>query len=116
MRTPMMDNTAALRFWVRLLLYSAELAASLWLAYELRFDFTVGPVAAQERMVVLLWLVPVQLVLLALLQQMSPLLGYFSTPDLGRMFYALVLSAGVAMGMWFALSAGYAPPRSVILI
>ena len=63
----------------------------------------VGPAAAQERLVVLLWLVPLQLVLLALFLQLSPLLGYFSTPDLARMFYALVISAGVAMGVWFAL-------------
>ena len=57
-----------------------------------------------------------QLVLLALFLQLSPLLGYLSTPDLGRMFCALIISAGVAMGMWLLLGAGYAPPRSVILI
>ena len=111
-----MNMPPALRIWVRLLLYASELAASLWLAYELRFDFMVGPVSAQERLVVLSWLVPLQLVLLALFLQFSPLLGYFSTPDLARMFYALVISAGMAMGVWFALGAGYAPPRSVILI
>jgi FlaA1/EpsC-like NDP-sugar epimerase len=111
-----MDMPPALRIWVRLLLYASELAASLWLAYELRFDFMVGPVSGHERLVVLLWLVPLQLVLLALFHQLSPLLGYFSTPDLARMFYALIISAGVAMGVWLALGAGYAPPRSVILI
>jgi hypothetical protein len=116
MRTPLMDMPPALRISVRLLLYASELAASLWLAYELRFDFTVGPVSAQERLVVLLWLVPLQLVLLALFLQLSPLLGYFSTPDLARMFYSLVISAAMAMGAWLALGAGYAPPRSVILI
>jgi FlaA1/EpsC-like NDP-sugar epimerase len=111
-----MNMPPALRIWVRLLLYGSELAASLWLAYELRFDFMVGPVSAQERLVVLSWLVPLQLVLLALFLQFSPLLGYFSTPDLGRMCYALVISAALAMGLWFALGAPYAPPRSVILI
>ena len=111
-----MNMPPALRTWVRLLLYGSELAASLWLAYELRFDFMVSPVYAQERLVVLSWLVPLQLALLALLRQFSPLLGYFSTPDLNRMFYALVLSAGLAMGVWLALGAPYAPPRSVILI
>ena len=116
MRTPIMDLPPALRIWVRLLLYASELAASLWLAYELRFDFLVGPDSAQERLVVLLWLVPLQLVLLALFLQLSPLLGYFSTPDLARMVYALVISAGMAMGVWLALGAPYAPPRSVILI
>jgi FlaA1/EpsC-like NDP-sugar epimerase len=111
-----MDLPPALRIWVRLLLYASELAASLWLAYELRFDFLIGAASAQERMLVLLWLVPLQLVLLALFQQLSPLLGYFSTPDLSRMVYALVISAAMAMGMWSAVGAGYAPPRSVIVI
>jgi len=111
-----MDLPPALRIWVRLLLYAAGLAACLWLAYELRFDFNVGPVAAQERLVVLRWLVPLQLVLLALFLQLSPLLGYFSTPDLVRMFYALLVSAAVATGLWLALGAPYAPPRSVIII
>jgi hypothetical protein len=69
-----MDLPLALRVWVRLLLYAAELAASLWLAYDLRFDFLVGPASAQERLVVLSWLVPLQLVLLALFLQFSPLL------------------------------------------
>jgi FlaA1/EpsC-like NDP-sugar epimerase len=116
MRTRLMDLPPALRIWVRLLLYAAGLAACLWLAYELRFDFNVGPVAAQERLVVLRWLVPLQLVLLALFLQLSPLLGYFSTPDLVRMFYALLVSAAVATGLWLALGAPYAPPRSVIII
>jgi len=105
-----------LRIWVWLGLYAAELAASVWLAYELRFDFTVSAAWAQERLVVLAWLVPLELVLLALFQQFSPLLGYFSTPDLGRIGYALVLGAAAALGAWFALGTGYAPPRSVILI
>jgi len=53
MSTRLMDLSPALRIWVRLLLYAAELAASLWLAYELRFDFMVGPDSAEERLVVL---------------------------------------------------------------
>src|SRR5208282_3786213 len=116
MSTRLMDLPPALRVWVRLLLYAAELAASLWLAYDLRFDFLVGPASAQERLVVLSWLVPLQLVLLALFLQFSPLLGYFSTPDLARMCHALGISAALAMGMWSALGAGYASPRSVIMI
>jgi FlaA1/EpsC-like NDP-sugar epimerase len=116
MSTRLMDLPPALRVWVRLLLYAAELAASLWLAYDLRFDFLVGPASAQERLVVLSWLVPLQLVLLALFLQFSPLLGYLSTPDLARMCYALGISAALAMGMWSALGAGYASPRGVIMI
>src|SRR5580658_368733 len=108
------DLAQRMRFWVLLLLYAIELTASLWLAYDLRFDFQVDPVSSQERMFVLLWLVPLQLVLLGLFQQLTPLLGYFSTPDLARMFHALIISAIVALVVWIIWGTGVAPPRGVI--
>jgi FlaA1/EpsC-like NDP-sugar epimerase len=101
---------------VRLILYSLQLAASLWLAYELRFDFDLSHQAQSERLIVLAWLVPAQLIFLALFQQMTPLLGYFSTPDLARIFHALTLSALISLGVWVFAGAGYAPPRSVMII
>ena len=97
-----LDLSPPKRFLVLLLLYASELAASLWLAYELRFDFSVDPASHQERFFVLLWLVPLQLILLGLFHQLTPLLGYFSTPDLGRMFHALTLSSIVALIVWGA--------------
>lgn len=60
-----------MRFWVLLVLYAAELIASLWFAYELRYDFLVGPEAQRERLIVLLWIVPLQLVCLGLFHQMN---------------------------------------------
>jgi FlaA1/EpsC-like NDP-sugar epimerase len=105
-----------MRFWVLLLLYTAELSASLWLAYELRFDFTVDPVSKQERLLVLIWLIPLQLILLGLFHQLKPLLGYFSTPDLARMFHALTISSAVVVVVWIIWGVGYAPPRGVIAL
>jgi FlaA1/EpsC-like NDP-sugar epimerase len=102
------------RFWVLLLLYTVELTASLWMAYELRFDFLVDPVSRHERLVVLLWLIPTQLILLGLFQQLTPLLGYFSTPDLARMFHALLISSIIALLVWLTWGTGIAPPRGVI--
>ncbi len=104
------------RVWVLSLLYTLELTASLWMAYELRFDFTMDLEAQRERLVVLSWFVPVQLVLLGLFHQLRSLLGYFSTPDLAKMFHALSLSAVVAMVVWFVVGSGAAPPRGVIVI
>jgi len=104
------------RFWVLLFLYAIELAASLWLSYELRFDFMVPPEFRQERLFVLLWLVPVQLILLGVFQQLTPLLGYFSTPDLARMFHALTISSILVLIAWFIWRDGYAPPRGVIAL
>src|SRR4051794_10318661 len=111
-----LDLSARMRFWVLLSLYAAELTASLWLAYELRFDFTVDPPFRQERLVVLVWLVPLQLILLGLFHQLKTLLGYFSTPDLARMFHALTISLGVAMVLWFVFGAGFVPPRGDIAL
>ena len=104
------------RFWVLLLLYALELTASLWMAYELRFDFVVDHSYSQERLFVLLWLVPLQLILLGLFQQLTPLLGYFSTPDLARMFHALIISSITASLVWILWGESFAPPRGVIAL
>ena len=116
MRTSRMDVSAPMRVWVLLLLYAAELSASLWFAYELRFEFALDSMAKHERLIVLQWLVPTQLILLTLFRQLKPLLGYFSTPDLARMFHALTIGVGVTMAVWVGWGSPYAPPRSVIVI
>src|SRR6266550_3127411 len=116
MRTSRMDVSAPMRVWVLLLLYAAELSASLWFAYELRFEFVLDPVSKHERLIVLQWLVPTQLVLLTLFRQLKPLLGYFSTPDLTRMFHALTIGVVVTLAVWVVWGSPYAPPRSVIVI
>jgi FlaA1/EpsC-like NDP-sugar epimerase len=120
MTTPLtnfrLDLPPPKRFTVLLLLYAAELVASLWLAYELRFDFAVEPVYQRERLLVLIWLVPLQLILLGFFHQLSTLLGYFSTPDLARMFHALTISAVVTGLVWAWPGPGFAPPRGVIVL
>jgi len=64
----------------------ATLIASLGLAYELRFDFEVDSGYQDERLFVLLWLILLPVILLGLFHSIRTLLGYFSTPDLARMF------------------------------
>jgi len=102
------------RLVLLLFLYSAELTASLWMAYDLRFDFVVDPASCQERYFVLIWLVPLQLVLLGIFYQLRPLLAYFSTPDLRRMFHALFFSLIVSLVVWMVWGEGFAPPRGVL--
>jgi FlaA1/EpsC-like NDP-sugar epimerase len=116
MRLNLFEYSPPVRVWLLFLLYATELTASLWIAYELRFDFMVGMASQQERLFVLMWLVPLQLLMLALFHQLSPLLGYFSTPDLARMFHALGISAVVAVIVWVVWGAGVAPPRGVIVV
>lgn len=116
MKLNLFDYSPPVRVWLLFLLYTIELTASLWMAYELRFDFMMESAAQHERIIVLMWLVPLQLVLLGLFHQLSPLLGYFSTPDLARMFHALTISAIVAGIVWMIWGVGVAPPRGVIAI
>ncbi|HVV70935.1 MAG TPA: nucleoside-diphosphate sugar epimerase/dehydratase, partial [Verrucomicrobiae bacterium] len=70
----------------------------------------------QERLFVLLWLVPMQLGLLTLFYQLRTALGFFSTPDLVRIFQALTISAAIEGLVWTCLGAGFAPPRGVIIL
>ena len=116
MKTNLLDPSPAKRFWLLVLVYATELTASLWLAYELRFDFMVEPEFQQERLFVLCWLIPLQLILLGLFHQLNTLLGYFSTPDLARMFHALFISSIVTLIVWIVWGKGFAPPRGVIAL
>ena len=116
MKLNLFDYSPPVRVWLLLMLYTVELTASLWLAYELRFDFMMEPQYQHERLMVLLWLIPLQLVLLGLFHQLTPLLGFFSTPDLARMFHALFLSACAAVVVWAVWGTGFAPPRGVIVV
>ncbi|HLP78230.1 MAG TPA: nucleoside-diphosphate sugar epimerase/dehydratase [Candidatus Paceibacterota bacterium] len=109
-------HSVRIRLWVLVMVYAVELAASAWLAYELRFDFAVDPAQQKVRLLVIAWLVPLQLALLGLLHQFTPLLGYFSIPDLARVFHALALSALLVVVAWFVVGAQFAPPRGVIAI
>jgi FlaA1/EpsC-like NDP-sugar epimerase len=114
MKLNLFEYSTPVRIWLLFMLYAIELTASLWIAYELRFDFMMEPAAQQERLLVLLWLVPLQLILLGLFHQLTPLLGYFSTPDLARMFHALFISSVITVIVWVAWGVGFAPPRGVI--
>jgi FlaA1/EpsC-like NDP-sugar epimerase len=104
------------RVLLLLLCYTAQLVASLWLAYELRFDFAPDAAATHERLFVLCWLVPLQLILLGLFHQLDTLPGYFSTPDLAQLFHSLLTGGAITGLVWLFWGAGYAPPRGVIAL
>lgn len=111
-----LDLSPTKRFAVLSVFYAIELIASLWLAYELRFDFAVPQDYQAERFFVLVWLVPLQLILLGAFHQLTALLGYFSTPDLARVFQALTIGSLVAGLVWLWPGPGFAPPRGVIVL
>lgn len=102
------------------LIYTVLLAAALWSAWEVRFDFLVPKESAHVRLLTLLPYVGVKIALLVLFRQFGSMLTYFGLPDLLRVCWAMVLSAGLGFAWWwvgrdmpdFALVL----PRGVLLI
>ncbi len=116
MKFPLIKQVLSARSLVLLGFYGSWLSISLWLGYELRYDFVLTPALWLEMWNHLKWIVPVQLLLLVVFGQFSGLLSYFSIPDLRRLFYASSAASGVVLVDWYS-SAGYnAPPRGTILV
>ncbi len=105
--------------WARktilLLLYAGGFTLSLWLAYQLRFDFAVEEDFKQQFLRCLPWVVALKLILLYAFGQFEGLLSYFSLPDLNRVFRASSLAFGILLATWFISAGALAPPRGVIL-
>lgn len=95
--------------------YTIGLVGSLWLAFQLRFDFNIPP----EHSIHLGWviggIVVIKLILLLLWGQFGSLLSYFGFHDLGKLLAACAISAALALGVWIAVGGPYAPPRAVIV-
>ncbi|HEY1108964.1 MAG TPA: nucleoside-diphosphate sugar epimerase/dehydratase, partial [Opitutaceae bacterium] len=95
--------------------YASVLAASLYMAYELRFDFIVPEVHQQERMRLLLPVVGIKLVALVISRQLGTLLTYFSIPDLIRLFWAMSASTVLLLMPRTFGWLDYSAPRGVLL-
>lgn len=95
--------------------YTAGLLSSLWLAFQLRFDFNIPP----EHLIHLGWviagLVGIKLLLLLAFGQFGSLLSYFGFHDLGKLLAVCSISAALALTVWLIVGGPYAPPRAVIV-
>lgn len=109
-------NGIGLRFWVTVCAYVAILAASFWLAYELRFDFALPPEFQAERVRLLGFAVAVKFLGLVLLRQTGSMLRYFSIPDLVRVAAAMAVSSVLLITPRLLGQANYVFPRGVLLI
>lgn len=106
-----------------ILIYSLTLFGTLWMAYQLRFDFFGNRQSSEYQYLHQIWklypvIIPLKLFVLLLFRQYSGLLSYFSAPDLFRLTGAMTVSSAL-----IALSRGFldtgldwTPPRGVILI
>ena len=101
--------------------YVVLLASSVWLAYQLRFDFFVSGegremVFLREIPSVVAWVLPVKLAVLLFFRQFSGLLSYFGTPDLYRVMRAVLTSSAIVGLVRIQFPEMPVPPRGVILI
>lgn len=91
------------------------ISASLYVAYELRFDFGVPESYQQERLRILPEVVGIKLVALILARQLGTLLTYFSVPDLLRLARAMVASSALLLLPRFVGLPELSAPRGVLL-
>lgn len=114
----MIIQRPTLRLFGLVLAYTSGALASLWLAWQLRFDFSVPEPQYDTFWLTFAWIVPLKLLALAFARQYSGLLSFFSVRDLLRLFFAMVGSSGLIALCW-SVSAdpgAFIPPRGVILV
>lgn len=96
--------------------YAIILAASLYLAYEVRFDFSVPVDYQEERLRLLKYVVLAKLALLVLLRQTGSVLRYFSIPDLLRIGAAMAFASVLMIASRWVNGGTYIIPRGVMLV
>ena len=102
---------------IRLVLaYAAALLGSLWLGYQLRFDFAVPEETERTFLLVFGWVISFKLFCLWRFRQFNVLPGYFSLPDFSRLCWMLFAMCLFVFGVSTHLGSDYTPPRSVVLI
>ncbi len=95
-------------------IYAAIMAASFYLAYEMRFDFLVPEQYQQDRLRLLPVAVGVKLVALILVGQLGSMLTYFSVPDLMQVAWAMTGSS-LALFSLRLFTDHFSIPRSALL-
>ena len=105
----------AIRVVFLMLGYAAIVAFTLWLSYQLRFDFGIPPEFAQTLSWSVAWIVVVKLACLFGFGQFRDSLSYFSAPDLRQIVRVCVVSSLAILVAYQFVGVEFAPPRGVIL-
>lgn len=93
-------------------LYSAALGTSIWLSYELRFDFHIPRELRSPIVDIMIAVVVAKLVSLLIFKQFESLLSYFSLRDAQRLLVAMAVPDLVFLALRFWKGISIAPPRS----
>jgi lipopolysaccharide/colanic/teichoic acid biosynthesis glycosyltransferase len=104
-------------YWLGvLIIYAIALAASFWLAYELRSDFGATRLDYEEFRRYLPWIMFPQLILLFWRGQLRGLISYFSLPEIRRTATALGIAFLLQFGLCNFSQGRLAPTRSLLLM
>jgi lipopolysaccharide/colanic/teichoic acid biosynthesis glycosyltransferase len=104
-------------YWLGvLIIYAIALAASFWLAYELRSDFGATRQDYEEFRRCLPWIMFPQLILLFWRGQLRGLISYFSLPEIRRTATALGIAFLLQFGLCNFSQGRLAPTRSLLLM
>ena len=95
--------------------YIAVLSVSLWLGYQLRFDFSVPPAVQSTYPAIFAWVVPLKLLCLWRFRHFQASPRHFSLPDFQRLASAVLVASAIAFAISSKLGSGFAPPRSVVM-
>lgn len=115
-RNPLINAAQNRRTAVLALIYAVLVAASFFVAYEIRFDFLVPENHQEERLRIFPLVVGVKLVALIGMRQLGSMMTYFSVPDLMRLFWAMAGSSTVLLLPRLMEAQQFTVPRGVLLI
>jgi FlaA1/EpsC-like NDP-sugar epimerase len=110
------SGSALFRVSVLAVSYTTVLFVCRWLAFQLRFDFSVPPEFQPALRLYWAWALPVKLVFLLVFGQFSGLLSYFSIPDLKRLVAATGCGSAAIFVVYYLGDVKYASPRGVLLV
>lgn len=97
------------------LFYTVALAGSLWLGYQVRFNFAVPADTERTFLLVFAWVIGFKLACLWQWRQFDAFLGYFSLPEFSRLSWVVLATSAVVFAVSSQVGADYAPPRGVVV-
>ena len=107
---------SATRFFAILLVYTFELGAAFYLAYELRWDFSPPGDFQKQCLSLIIPVVLCKLLLLYSFGQFRSILSYFGLADFGGVSLAMITVSGTMLGLSYLSATIAAPPHGVILM
>ena len=104
-------------YWLGVVtVYGAALAAALWFACQLRFDFQMTQQSIETFWQLLPWMLLPQMVLLVWIGQIRGLMSYFSIPEMRRTAIALGIAAGLQLACWAVARGHIALSASIVIM